>query len=197
MTFIDWPAHTGNPGLALDQFFEWGQPSEFEIAWLTKRKVSFKALIGDWPIGTTNANFDGKGHFAIEDGGERVLTFIAFNAGVPIDAIAWQPRTGETATYLGAATFLGDQDDAINPATWLDGDDLLIHASPLEWLQHEREGLVIVNFKMAGVYLRDAKSVFVEDIQVARKLRKAVSAASKPALKIYTVTTQKRGKANP
>ena len=32
MTFIDWPAHTGNPGLALDQFFEWGQPSEFEIA---------------------------------------------------------------------------------------------------------------------------------------------------------------------
>ena len=80
--------------------------------------------------------------------------------------------------------------------TWLDGDDLLIHASPLEWLQHEREGLVIVNFKMAGAYLRDAKSVFVEDIQVARKLRKAVSAASKPALKIYTATTQKRGKAN-
>jgi hypothetical protein len=150
--------------------------------------------MGEWPIGAADVSFDGHGHFAIDAQGERVLTFVAFNAGDPIDIIAWQPRTGQLATYAGRASFLGDEDDVINPATWLDGADLLIHASPLEWLQHEREGLVIVNYKLAGAYLRNAKSVFCEDIDLAKKLRKAVRAASKPRVRIYT-TAPKRGKA--
>jgi hypothetical protein len=182
-----------NYQLALDQF-DWGHPSEFETAWLTKRGVSFKALVGDWPIAATNANFDGHGHFDIDAQGERVLTFIAFNAGDPIDIIAWQPRTGRLATYTGRASFLGDEDDAINPATWLDGADLLIHASPLEWLQHERERLVVVNYKVAGALLRNARSAFCEDIEVAKKLRRAVRAASKPTVRIYTAAP-KCGKA--
>jgi hypothetical protein len=76
--------------------------------------------------------------------------------------------------------------------TWLDGADLLIHRSPLEWLQHGREGLVIVNYKMAGAALRNAKSVFCEDIDIAKKLRKAVKAACKPTLKIYTAMPKRR-----
>ena len=183
----------GSPGLALDQF-EWGHPSEFETAWLAKRGVSFKSLMGDWPIGATNATFDGHGHFSITTDGERVLTFVTFNAGVPIDVIAWRPRTGQTASYSGAATFLGDQDDVVNPATWFDGGDLLIHASPLEWLQAERLGLVVIDYKMAGALVRSVQSVFCEDIEVAKKLRRAVRAASKPTVKIYTAA-QKRGKA--
>ena len=181
-----------NHGLPLEQF-DWGHPSEFETAWLTKRGVSFKALMGDWPVGAANVNFDGKGHFDIADDGERALTFVAFNAGNPIDIIAWRPRSGQIASYTGAATFLGDQDDAINPATWFNGGDLIIHATPLEWLQHDREGLVIINFKRAGAYLRIAKSVYCPDINVAQKIRRAVKAASKPTLKIYTAAP-KRGK---
>ena len=181
-----------NHGLPLEQF-DWGHPSEFETAWLTKRGVSFKALMGDWPVGAANVNFDGKGHFNLADDGERALTFVAFNAGDPIDIIAWRPRSGQIASYTGAATFLGDQDDAINPATWFNGGDLIIHATPLEWLQHDREGLVIINFKRAGAYLRIAKSVYCPDINVAQKIRRAVKAASKPTLKIYTAAP-KRGK---
>jgi hypothetical protein len=106
------------------QQFDQNTISEFEIAWLTKRGVSFKALMGDWPVGAANVNFDGKGHFNLADDGERALTFVAFNAGNPIDIIAWRPRSGQIASYTGAATFLGDQDDAINPATWFNGGDL-------------------------------------------------------------------------
>lgn len=196
MNLVTLPTHVGNPGIALDQF-DWGHPSEFEIKWLTKREVSLKALLGDWPIGATNAAFDNHGHFVTDKTGERVLTFVAFNAGVPIDVVAWQPKTGQTATHLGTAAFLGDQDDAINPATWLDGEDLLIHASPLEWLQHDRNGLVIVNFKMAGAYLRNARSVFCEDVEIAKKLRKAVRASSTPTLQIYTsASARERGARN-
>jgi hypothetical protein len=122
------------------------------------------------------------------------LTFVAFNAGDPIDIVAWQPRTRQIASSTGRATFLGDEDDAINPATWFDGSDLLIHASPLEWLQHDREGLVVVNFKRAGAVLRNTKSVYCADIQTAKQLRKAVKAASKPMLRIYT-SVPKWGKA--
>jgi hypothetical protein len=179
--------------LALQQF-DSNTISEFETAWLTKRGVSFGALMGDWPVGAANVDFDGKGHFDFREGGQRAFTFAAFNAGAPIDIIAWRPRTGQIASYTGRACFLGDEDDAVNPATWLDGGDLLIQASPLEWLQHEREGLVIVNYKMAGAYLRNAKSVFCEDIDIGKKLRKAVRAACKPTLKIYTAAPQ-RGKA--
>jgi hypothetical protein len=174
--------------LALQQF-DSNTISEFETAWLTKRGVSFKALLGDWPVGAANVSFDGKGHFNLADDGERALTFVSFNAGVPIDIIAWRPRSGQIASYTGAATFLGDQDDLINPATWFDGD-LLIHATPLEWLQHDRVGLVIVNFKRAGACLRNVKSVFCRDINVARKIRSAVRAASKPIVKIYTAASK-------
>ena len=187
------PNPQGQYHLALQQFDSNNIP-ELETAWLVKRGVSFKALMGNWPIGAAKVNFDGKGHFDLCEGGERAFTFVAFNAGDPIDIIAWRPRMGQIASYTGAATFLGDQDDAVNPATWLDGNDLLIHATPLEWLRHEREGLVIVNFKTAGAYLRNAKSVYCADIETAKKLRTAVRAASKPTLKIYTAAP-KRGKA--
>jgi hypothetical protein len=180
-------------GIALEQF-DWGHPSEFETAWLTKRGVSFKALMGDWPVGAANVNFDGKGHFNLVNDGERALTFVGFNTGDPIDIMAWRPKSGQIASYTGAATFLGDQDDLINPATWFDGGDLVIHASPLEWLQRDREGLVIVNFKRAGACLRNVKSVYCEDINVARKIRRTVKAACKPIVKIYTAAP-KRGKA--
>ena len=105
MTNVSQPTPVGNhyhpqgqSGLVLEQF-DWGHPSEFETKWLGKRGVSLKALLGDWPIGATNAAFDDHGHFAIDKTGERILTFVAFNAGVPIDVVAWQPRTGQTATY--------------------------------------------------------------------------------------------------
>jgi hypothetical protein len=177
--------------LALQQLDQ-NSISEFEYAWLTKRGVTFKALLGDWPIGAANVTFDGKGHFNFADDGERALTFVTFNAREPIDLIAWHPRTGKIGSYTGAATFLGDEDDAINPGTWSCGGDLIIHATPLEWLQHEREGLVIINFKRAATALRNAKSIFCEDINAARKLRPAIRAASKPLVKIYTTAQQRR-----
>jgi hypothetical protein len=48
--------------LALEQF-DRNNISEFEAAWLTKRGVTFKALMGDWPVCAANVTFDGAGHF--------------------------------------------------------------------------------------------------------------------------------------
>jgi hypothetical protein len=54
-------------------------------------------------------------------------------------------------------------------------------------------GLVIVNYKLAGAYLRDVKSVCAPDIETAKRARKAINAACKPTVEIYTAAS-KRGK---
>ena len=114
----------------------------------------------------------------------NALTIVCFDRGVPIDICAWQPKTGEIATYFGRAVFLGDEDDIFNPATWFDGGDLLIHASPLEWLKADREGVVILNEKRAGPSLTQCRSAFCADPALAARVRKIIR--PKPTLKIHT-----------
>ena len=61
------PNPQGQYHLALQQF-DSNNISEFETAWLVKRGASFKALMGNWPVGAANVNFDGKGHFDLCEG---------------------------------------------------------------------------------------------------------------------------------
>ena len=175
-----------NYQLALDQF-DWGHPNELQIQWLTSRGVGFNALWSPWPIGATRVAFDGD-RFDQDPKGKNALTFVCFDRGEPIDIVAWQPKTGEIATYEGRAVFLGDEDDCFNPATWFGGDDLLIHASPLEWLKADREGFVILDEARAAPYLAPCRSVFCADPALAARVRKIIR--PKPILKVFTAAKE-------
>ena len=170
-----------NAAIALDQFY-WGHPNELQTQWLTAQGVSLNSLLCPWPIGATTLRFDGD-RFEPDRKGINALTLVCFDRGEPIDVIAWSPRTNDLASYLGRAIFLGDEDDAFNPATWFDGEDLRIHASPIEWLQHERQGVVILDERRAGAILRNVRSVICTDTALAERVHECVQ--RKPNLKIF------------
>ncbi len=147
--------------------------TEFEVKWLTKRGMKFDALWGRWPVGATTLD------------GVRYLAFMTFDGEYPVDIDLWQPRTGELRAYSGRAVFLGDLEEVMNSATYFADGYLIIHADPLEWLRANREGVVIVNEKLAGAYLRDRPGVFCPDPEVAKKLKHLVR-SPKPTVKILT-----------
>lgn len=161
--------------LAIHHFEEMATAiSEFEIRWLMKRGVSEDALWKPWPIGATIEN------------GVRYLVFVAFDGDMPLDIVLWQPRTGELIAYSGRAVFLGDLDEVTSEATYMADGCLTIHSNPLEWLGANRQGVVIVNEKLAGAYLRDVPRVFCRDVETARRIKKIVRPA-KPTVKIFTL----------
>ncbi len=63
------------------------------------------------------------------------------------------------ASWRGQAFCLGDIDDIFNPATYFAGDALRIHATPLDWLHADREGIVIVRPELAPAYLADCRRI--------------------------------------
>lgn len=127
----------------------WGFPNDNELSWFLDRGVTPDVL---WPVSGATVLFDGP-TFTLDVHGERAFTFRALDRGEPIDLIAWNPRTGSLGSYRGQAFCLGDVDDIFNPATYFAGDALRVHATPLEWLLADREGIVIVHPEFAPAYL--------------------------------------------
>jgi hypothetical protein len=146
----------------------WGFPTDDELLWLLDQDVPENAL---WPISGATVHFDGIA-FDLDDEGERALTFRAEDRGQVIDLIAWQPRTGKIASWRGQAFCLGDADDIFNPATYFAGDALRIHATPLDWLLANREGIVIVRPDLAPAYLSHCQRIRCSNAAYARQVEK-------------------------
>ena len=133
----------------------WGFPIDDELYWLLDQGVGEDA---HWPISGATVRFDGL-TFDLDHTGERALTFRAEDCGKAIDLIAWQPCTGALGSWRGQAFCLGDMDDIFNPATYFDCDALRIHATPLDWLLADRDGIVIVRPNLAPAYLANCERV--------------------------------------
>jgi hypothetical protein len=146
----------------------WGFPNEKELLWLLDQGVSDEAL---WPISGATVRFDGA-TFDLDHEGERALTFRALDCGKAFDVIAWQPCTGAFGSWRGQAFCLGDQDDIFNPGTYFAGNALRIHASPLEWLRADREGIVIVRPDLASAYLANCQRISFANADHARQAEK-------------------------
>ena len=73
-----------------------------------------------------------------------------------------------------------------NPATWFAGGDLLVHATPLDWLKADRVGVVILDERRAASVLRNVRSVTCGSDEVAA----SIHAHAQPSLKIF-VSDQK------
>lgn len=104
----------------------------------------------------------------------EAYVFLARDAfGEPIDLVAWQPRSGQIASWQGAACILGGE-SLYRPR--LDADAaLVVHRSPLEWLRGNRYGLVIVDEGGAADLLCSLGSLEVSDERYAQHLRRALA----------------------
>jgi hypothetical protein len=158
---------------------EWGFPNDDELLWLLDQGVNDKAL---WPVSGATVRFDGA-TFDLDHEGERALTFRAEDRGEVIDLIAWQPRTGTVASWRGQAFCLGDKDDIFNPATYFAGDVLRVHATPLDWLLAEREGIVIVRPGLASAYLANCQRIRCSSKAHAQQVESWIK-PRKPAVEI-------------
>lgn len=71
-----------------------------------------------------------------------------------LDLIAWSPKSGRIATRLGIAFALGEEQIDVDGL----GNSVLpipVHRDPLDWLRAGRRGLVISDWNLATLALRD------------------------------------------
>lgn len=142
-----------------------------ELRRLRSQGVSRSAMLHPWPMGATNVAFDG-GTFELDVNGERALTFRATDRGEVVDLVAWQPHTGALASWRGQAFCLGDVDDIFNPATYFAGNALRVHATPLDWLLADRDGIVIVRSDLVPAYLANCHRIRFSSKSHARQVEK-------------------------
>ena len=139
-------------------------PTYQECRWLVQQGVDPDALAQPTPIRAAPVRFF-RHAFDLADDGERALIFTEER-----DAVAWQPRLGRLASWRGAA-FALNEEAIFNPATWLMGGALRIHHSPLEWLQADREGIVIVQPRLTFAMLRHCPRLLFASAAHARQVR--------------------------
>lgn len=160
-----------NPKSLASTHRSWGcPPTDDLIRWLIDQGISDKAMVSPYPIGGAKVRFD-RGTFDLDESGERALTFRATDCGEVIDLIAWQPRTGQLASWHGQAFCLGDVEDIFNPATYFAGDALRVHETPLQWLLAGREGIVILRPDLAYAYLK-GRRVLCDDPRHAARIER-------------------------
>ncbi len=88
--------------------------------------------------------------------------------GQPADLVAWRPDPrGFLGSWLGRAPLLGEEQLEM-PRLDL---PLRVHETPLEWLKHGREGVVVIDPKMAAPALIDAAPLAVSTPAFAVRLR--------------------------
>ncbi|GJD94153.1 hypothetical protein [Methylobacterium iners] len=115
--------------------------------------------------GVDRAYLDPEGEFhlgceAFEEDGHTVA-----------DLVLWRPELpGDFATVIGAAVGLG-LSQVRNPATYAYGWPLLVHRTPLKWLQAGCRGVVVLDRDSAPGWLAEAPGqIAAEDIEHGREL---------------------------
>jgi hypothetical protein len=167
---------------------DWGEPSQQELDWFLRQGVTEDALVQPWPIGATSVLFDGH-NFAPDPNGVRAITIVVIDCGYIIDIAAWQPRSGQMASWFGRA-FCIEQDQVSNPATYFADGALLVHATPLEWLRAGREGIVILRPELSYIYLGRCRRLWVSDLQLAAIVRRQLQ-PPKPKVQIIVADTER------
>ncbi len=117
------------------------------LDWLTRRHgVPSLALAYDgdgygWPIGAAKVERVGRRfQFRAEDGVGAFVAIARDDMGDPADLIAYEPKAGWTAPWLGAVPLLGLHDLLAQR----DDGPLRVHRGMLEWLKDNRTGVVVL-----------------------------------------------------
>ena len=144
------------------QHLKAGCLSQVQIDWLRRQGVSETAIIADWPVNAANVVFDGNRFDIVAPaaGGQKAVTILIEDTHQALDIGAWAPSTGQTGLWLGTG-FAANQSDIWNPAKTAFNGCLKVHATPLEWLKADRDGIVIFDFAKCYAYLRNVRAAFI------------------------------------
>ncbi|MFD1280265.1 hypothetical protein [Methylobacterium goesingense] len=99
-------------------------------------------------------------------------------AGAPLDVVAWHPRTGRVATWLGRTGLLGLE----YPCPGTGKDPLVVYRNPAAWLADERRGVVVVDEQLARMDLLEAGSILAADIPHGTALQVMLSKVRLPSI---------------
>lgn len=126
-----------------------------QAQWLLSKGVSPSAIFHPTPIMTCRGKRAQDGRFDEDPEGPYWLAFLE-----EYDRVFWQPRTREAATEIGRSFALGEEQIG-NVATTAFNRYLNIYADPLQWLQNERHGIVVLRWQFAFDRLRDVPRVAI------------------------------------
>ncbi|KQO94629.1 hypothetical protein ASF32_19140 [Methylobacterium sp. Leaf91] len=122
--------------------------------------------------------------FARDLQGEDVEPVAAFTLlacdllGALLDIVAWHPRTGRLATWLGRTGLLGLDDPC--PATR--EDPLRVFADVSAWLAAGRRGVVVVDERLARPVLLDTAAIQAMDIAQAEAIEAMLRQVRLPSI---------------
>jgi hypothetical protein len=153
-----------------DAWQELAYPLEAELEWLSAQGVAPEVMAEPWPLRSAGVVFDDLYGFDFKRDGEPAIIFKAEDRGDELDLIAWEVSTGRLASWHGNTFCLGDLDQIGSPATYFMDGALRIHASPLEWLMAQREGIVILRQEFAYAHLRFSPRIICDDLAQAEKI---------------------------
>jgi hypothetical protein len=85
----------------------------------------------------------------------------------PLDIVAWQATTGRTATWLGRASLMGE-DQLFAPRL---AEGLQVHETPLEWFRERRAGVVVIDKARAAPKLREAAPLLAASFEHGKKIQ--------------------------
>lgn len=146
----------------------WDIPTEAEARWLLDQGLTDTELAP--ALRVAKVRFLDHRTFDFDACGQRSFVFIVQDTGIEVDIVAWDTARGALATWRGAAFALG-QEAIFNPATHFDGGVLHVHRTPLEWLEADRDGIVIVQPTLTYAYLRHASRLSFADAAYARQVQ--------------------------
>ncbi|TXN38972.1 hypothetical protein FV232_00975 [Methylobacterium sp. WL30] len=165
---LDWLRGQGLTGCLT----AWGPAHRFDV--LLRDRVAFMR----------GRRFEFLRHLQGEDV-ERVVayTLLARDAGgAPLDVVAWHPRTGRVATWLGRTGLLGLE----HPCPATADDPLIVFPDPLTWLAGSRRGVVVVDERLARPDLLEAGSIQAADIAHGAKLKAMLERVRLPRITVPT-----------
>lgn len=102
----------------------------------------------------------------------------------PEDRVFWNMRTGDLARETGRAFALGEA-VLTNPGTFMLDGAVELFATPATWLQHQRKGIVVLDWRRAYHVLSfiDAPRITVPQ-RLAAAFAKSMSESYRPLVEI-------------
>jgi len=124
-------------------------PDRRHIRWLNQKGVERKVIPNKTSMFLATGTRTNHGYFEENQDGSNWLVFPQKG-----DAIFWQPKTDQYATWTGHAFALWEH-VIWNAGTYAFDHALNIYANPIEWLLNYRDGIVIFDWDRAYYSLRD------------------------------------------
>jgi hypothetical protein len=155
--------------------------SQKQAAWFYRAGITERALLDPSPIRTGLVIWSAPGRFVLaqhEPAGmhaeaeQACLLLLNDENDEPADIAAWAPRSQRLGTWRGCAWAIGQE------TTWferLSEPGVPVWRSPLDWLQAERNGLVLLRPKVAAEILCDAGPLLAMDVAHGVDLRSSLS----------------------